>query len=239
MSAYVLAIDEGGTGVRAHLFDHEGHEVAASYAEIGLAYPRPGWVEHDPLALWERTLAVTQATLTKAGVGAGDVCALGIANQRASAVVWDADSGMPVYPAIGWQDLRTVARCEELGRRGHTVSPLHSATKLAWILDTVAGARARAAAGRLRFGTIDTWIAWRLSAGGTYVTDPSNASCTGLYDFLSTTSDCRSGAFRRSCRPAPAPARPPPISSGPPCRSPPALAISKQRCSASSAPSRA
>ena len=184
MSAYVLAIDEGGTGARAHLFDHDGREVAASYAEIALTYPSPGWVEHDPVALWERTLAVTRAALTSAGVGAGDVCALGIANQRASVVVWDADTGTPVYPAIGWQDLRTVARCEELGRRGHTLSPLHSATKLAWILDKVTDARARAIAGRLRMGTIDTWIAWRLSGGDVYVTDPSNASCTGLYDFL-------------------------------------------------------
>ena len=189
MSAYVLAIDEGGTGVRAHLFDHEGHKVTASYAEIALSCPKPGWVEHDPVALWERTLAVTRATLTSAGVGAGDVCALGIANQRASAVVWDADTGVPVYPAIGWQDLRTVTRCEELGRRGHMLSPFHSATKLAWILDAVADVRARAAAGRLRLGTIDTWIAWRLSAGGTYVTDASNASCTGFYNFVSNAWD--------------------------------------------------
>jgi len=184
MSGYVLAIDEGGTGVRAYVFDHDGREIAASYAEIGLACPRPGWVEHDPLAVWEQTLDVARAALAAGGIAARDVGAIGITNQRASAVVWDVDTGTPIYPAIGWQDLRTVERCDQLSRRGYIVSPLHSATKFAWILETVAGARQRAAAGKLRFGTIDTWIAWQLSGGGAYVTDPSNASCTGLYDFF-------------------------------------------------------
>jgi glycerol kinase len=184
MSSHVLAIDEGGTGVRAYVFDGDARPVGTAYAEIGLSYPRPGWVEHDALALWEQTLAVTRGALERAGVGAADLAGLGIANQRASAVVWDADSGVPVYSAIGWQDLRTVEQCEHLNRRGYPVSPLHSATKYAWILDNVPGARARATAGRLRFGTIDTWITWQLSAGECYVTDHSNASCTGVYDFL-------------------------------------------------------
>jgi glycerol kinase len=184
MSGYVLAIDEGGTGVRAYVFDHDGREVAASYAEIGLVYPRPGWVEHDPLALWEHTIGVTRAALAAARIAPSDVAAIGITNQRASALVWDADTGAPIYPAIGWQDLRTVERCAALGRRGYIVSPLQSATKFAWILDAVPGARQRAAAGKLRFGTIDTWITWQLSGRDAYVTDPSNASCTGLYDFF-------------------------------------------------------
>lgn len=185
MSSHVLAIDEGGTGVRAYLFDHEGREAAASYAEIDISCPQPGWVEHDAIALWDRTLTVTRATLAKAGVRAADLCGLGVTNQRASALVWDADTGLPVYPAIGWQDLRTVERCTHLNSRGHTFSPMQSATKFAWVLENVPGARQRARAGRLRFGTIDTWIAWKLSGGRAYVTDPSNASCTGLYDFFS------------------------------------------------------
>jgi glycerol kinase len=182
MSSHVLAIDEGGTGVRAYVFDHDGREIATAYAEIGLSCPRPGWVEHDPLALWERTLAVTRTAIERAAIPASALDAIGIANQRASALVWDADTGLPVYPAIGWQDLRTVARCEELGRRGHLVHPMQSATKYAWVLEHVAGARAAAA--RLRFGTIDSWIAWKLSGGACHVTDPSNASCTGIYDFV-------------------------------------------------------
>jgi glycerol kinase len=185
MGSHVLAIDEGGTGVRAYVFDHDGRPVSSAYAEIGVSCPRPGWVEHDPLALWERTLAVTRDALARARISCGDVSAIGIANQRASAVVWDAETGAPIYLAIGWQDLRTVERCAALGRRGYTIAPLQSATKFEWILETVPGARTRAAAGGLRFGTIDTWIACRMSHGDAYVTDPSNASCTGLYDFVS------------------------------------------------------
>ena len=185
MSSHVLAIDEGGTGVRAYLFDHDGRESASAYAEIGLSCPRPGWVEHDPLALWEQTLAVTHSAIARARIDPRDIDALGITNQRASALVWDADSGEPVYPAIGWQDLRTVPDCEALGRRGYVLSPMQSGSKWAWILANVPGARARAAAGRLRLGTIDTWIAWKLSRGGCHVTDASNASCTGVYDFFS------------------------------------------------------
>lgn len=184
MSSHVLAIDEGGTGVRAYVFDHDGREIATAYAEIGLACPRPGWVEHDPVALWDRTRAVTQTALERAGIPASALDSIGVANQRASALIWDADTGLPIYPAIGWQDLRTVGRCEELGRRGYLVHPLQSATKYAWILEHVPDARARAAAGRLRLGTIDSWISWKLSGGACHVTDPSNASCTGIYDFF-------------------------------------------------------
>jgi glycerol kinase len=182
--SHVLAIDEGGTGVRAYVFDRDGRRAGAAYAEIDLACPRPGWVEHDPETIWERTVGVTRSALAEAGVGAGRIAGLGVANQRSSVVAWDAASGRAVYPAIGWQDLRTAERCAELARRGYSISPLQSATKLAWILDTVPDARVCAAAGRLRFGTIDTWLTWRLSAGAAYVTDASNASCTGLYDFV-------------------------------------------------------
>lgn len=184
MSSHVLAIDEGGSGVRAYVFDHEGREVATAYSEISLDCPRPSWVEHDPMALWERTLGVTRGALERARVPASEIAALGLCNQRASALVWDADTGKPVYPAIGWQDLRTVDYCTELGRKGYILSPLQTASKYGWVLDNVPGARARADAGRLRFGTIDTWLTWQLSGGSTYVTDDSNASCTGIYDFL-------------------------------------------------------
>ena len=189
MSSHVLAIDEGGSGVRAYVFDHEGREVATAYSEISLDCPRPSWVEHDPMALWERTLEVTRGALERAKLPAAAIAAIGLCNQRASALVWDADSGKPVYPAIGWQDLRTVDFCNELGRRGYVLSPLQSASKYGWVLENVPGARARADAGRLRFGTIDTWLTWQLSAGSVYVTDDSNASCTGIYDFLNNSWD--------------------------------------------------
>jgi glycerol kinase len=184
MTSHVLALDEGGTGVRAHLFDGTGTQVAAAYAEIGLSYPRPGWVEHDPEALWTSTLSVMRQALASARVESRDLAAIGIANQRASVVVWDAQTGAPIYPAIGWQDLRTMDRCMELGRRGYMISPMQSATKFAWVLDEVPGARTQASAGRLRFGTLDCWLSSRLSGGDVYATDPSNASCTGVYDFV-------------------------------------------------------
>ncbi|OQY67669.1 MAG: hypothetical protein B6D46_06470 [Polyangiaceae bacterium UTPRO1] len=177
-------MDEGGSGVRAYVFDHEGRELATAYSEISTLCPRPSWVEHDPLELWDRSLQVARAALERACIPATSVAGLGICNQRASALVWDADTGQPIYPAIGWQDLRTVAICEQLGRRGYILSPLQSASKFAWVLDNVPGARTRAEAGRLRFGTIDTWLTWQLSGGASYVTDDSNASCTGVYDFL-------------------------------------------------------
>ena len=189
MSSHVLAIDEGGSGVRAYVFDHDGREVATAYAEISLSCPRPSWVEHDPETLWDRTLGVARAALERAHLPASAIAALGICNQRASIMVWDGETGEPVHPAIGWQDLRTVERCNELARRGFILNPMQSATKFAWILENVPGARARAGAGRLRFGTFDTWLGWKLSGGATYVTDPSNASCTGVYDFLSGTWD--------------------------------------------------
>ncbi len=136
------------------------------------------------MELWERTLGVTRSALERARLSGNAIAAIGICNQRASALVWDADTGKPVYSAIGWQDLRTVDFCDDLGRRGYILSPLQSATKYAWVLDNVPGARARAEAGKLRFGTIDSWLTWQLSGGDSFVTDDSNASCTGVYDFL-------------------------------------------------------
>jgi glycerol kinase len=184
MGTHVLAIDEGGTGVRAHVFDRTGRPVAAAYAEIPQAYPQPGWVEHDPVAIWDRTVEVMRAALGDAGLSGRDLAAVGVASQRASVVLWDATTGIPIYPAIGWQDLRTVERCADLARRGYLIVPGHSATKLAWVLEHVPEARRLARAGTLRLGTLDTWLTWKLSGGATYVTDPSNACCTGLYDYV-------------------------------------------------------
>ena len=182
----MLAVDEGGTGVRAYLIDHDGRCTASAYREIGLQCPQPGWVEHDPGEIWTRTLALIRTVLAEGGIAASALAGIGIANQRASVVAWDARTGDPLCPAIGWQDLRTAARCAELNRRGSTLSPLQSATKLAWILEHVPAARQAATAGTLRFGTIDTWLTWQLSAGASHVTDHSNASCTGVYDLFST-----------------------------------------------------
>jgi glycerol kinase len=184
MGTHVLAIDEGGTGVRAHVFDRTGRPVAAAYAEIPQSYPRPGWVEHDPVAIWDRTVEVMRAALADAGLSGRDLAAIGVANQRASVVLWDATSGTPIYPAIGWQDLRTVEQCADLARRGYLIVPGHSATKLAWVLEHVPEARRLARAGTLRLGTLDTWLTWKLSGGATYVSDPSNVCCTGLYDYV-------------------------------------------------------
>ena len=180
MSSYVLAIDEGGTGVRAYVFDDRGRECAQAYLEIGLSCPRPGWVEHDALALWDQTLTVTRAALATADVDPRAIAGIGITNQRASAVVWDADSGLPLYPAIAWQDLRTVERCAELNRRMAVVNPPSPWRPIRLVVETASAS----VMPTTRFGTIDTWIAWRLSHGATYVTDASNASCTGLYDFF-------------------------------------------------------
>jgi glycerol kinase len=181
---HVLAIDEGGTGVRAYVFDHEGRPVGSAYQEIRISCPQPGWVEHDPTEIWERTLDVTRRALAAAGIDASRIAGLGICNQRASVIAWDGATGRPLHPAIGWQDLRTVNLCTELALKGYTVSPLQSATKWTWIIEHVPEARACSDAGRLRLGTIDAWLTDRFSGGATFVTDPSSACCTGVYDFF-------------------------------------------------------
>jgi glycerol kinase len=180
---HVLAIDEGSTGVRALVFDAASTIRGGAYREIAPRYPGSGLVEHDPEEIWEATLVVVRGALADATLGAGDLAAIGITNQRATTVLWDAATGRAVHAAISWQDLRTAARCAALAAQGCWLSPLHSATKVEWLLANVPQARARAAAGRLRFGTIDSWLAWRLSGGRIHATEHSNASCTGLYSF--------------------------------------------------------
>jgi glycerol kinase len=180
---HILAIDEGTTGVRAMIFDARSGLVGTAYEEIAAAFPRPGWMEQDPLHIWEATLRVVGDALAAARLRAADLAAVGIATQRATTVVWERASGLPVYPAISWQDTRTTARVAELLEQGIFTNALASATKLEWVLRQRDGL-ARGAAGELCFGTLDAWLAWQLSGGAAHVTDHSNAACTGLYDFL-------------------------------------------------------
>jgi len=189
---FILALDQGTTSSRAIVFDAAGAIRAVAQKEFAQHFPRPGWVEHDPEEIWATQLAVAGEAIARAGIHAGDVAAIGITNQRETTVVWDRASGRPVYNAIVWQDRRTAAACDALkargleervaGKTGLVLDAYFSGTKLAWILDNVPGARAKAEAGELLFGTVDTWLAWKLSGGAAHVTDPSNASRTLLYN---------------------------------------------------------
>jgi glycerol kinase len=196
---YVGAIDQGTTSTRFIVFDHSGAEVAIEQVEHRQIYPRPGWVEHDPLEILARCREVIRGGLARAGIGAGDLAAVGIANQRETTVVWDRRTGQPVYNAIVWQDTRTDGFIAELARDGGQdrfrsrvglpLATYFSGPKIRWVLDNVPGARARAEAGDLLFGTIDSWVMWNLTGGaagagtgsgrsaeGVHVTDVSNAS---------------------------------------------------------------
>ena len=185
----LLAIDQGTTSSRAIVFDAGGAIQTVAQREFAQHYPAGGWVEHDPEEIWSTTLAVTREALAAAGER---VAAIGITNQRETTVVWDRATGVPIHPAIVWQDRRTASRCRTLRDAGHEpevsektgllLDPYFSATKLAWILDHVDGARQRAAAGDLAFGTIDTFLIWRLTDGAVHATDATNASRTLLFD---------------------------------------------------------
>ena len=185
---HVLAIDAGTTGVTGLVLDAERQVVGRAYGEIRQRYPQPGWVEHDPMEIRNRSIELAHAACKEAGIRPRDVQGVGITNQRETTVVWDAASGEPIHPAIVWQDRRTVDVCHKLRRQqkavraktGLQVDAYFSATKIAWILDHVKGARKRAEVGELRFGTVDTWLAWSLT--GEHVTDPTNASRTLLWD---------------------------------------------------------
>jgi glycerol kinase len=190
--AYILALDSGTTSARAILFDHGGAVRAVAQKEFAQHYPHPGWVEHDASEIWTAQISVAIEALGKAGVGPRDVAAVGITNQRETAVVWDRQTGEPVCKAIVWQDRRTAQFCDRLRAGGHeklirdktglVIDSYFSGSKIAWILDNVPGARQKAEAGRLAFGTIDTWLVWKLTDGQLHVTDSSNASRTMLYD---------------------------------------------------------
>ena len=194
-AGWLLALDQGTTSSRAIVFDAEGNEAATAQKELRQIYPQPGWVEHDPLDIWQDQLAVAQAALRQAGLGAGDIAAIGIANQRETVVLWERASGRPLANAIVWQDRRTAEACARLKaegaeglvreKTGLVLDPYFSATKLAWLLDRLPGARARAQRGELAAGTVDSWLAWNLSGGRLHITDPSNASRTSLFNIRS------------------------------------------------------
>jgi glycerol kinase len=196
---YLLAIDQGTTSTRAILFDAALTPVATAQQEFTQIYPAPGLVEHDPEEIWSSVLATVRAALAKAGASAKDVAALGITNQRETTIVWDRAIGKPIHNAIVWQDRRTADACEALHQRGHEpaiaaktgllLDPYFSATKIAWLLDHVAGAREAAQAGRLAFGTVDSFLLWRLTGGTVHATDATNAARTMLFDIRRGTWD--------------------------------------------------
>ena len=189
---YVLALDQGTTSSRAILFNEEGAIVSVSQREFEQIYPQPGWVEHHPKEIFRTQRETAREAVRKANVPLKDIMAVGITNQRETTIVWDRQTGEPIHNAIVWQDRRTAARCAELKevgaeslvreRTGLVIDPYFSGTKIAWLLDNVPGARARAERGELAFGTVDTWLVWQFTGNRTHVTDPSNASRTLLFN---------------------------------------------------------
>lgn len=189
---FVLALDQGTTSSRAIVFDHAGGVLAVAQQEFRQIYPQPGWVEHDPTEIWATQSGVLHSALAKAGIGARDLAAIGITNQRETTVLWERATGKPVANAIVWQDRRTAPLCDSLReagcapliaqKTGLVIDAYFSGTKLKWLLDSAPDVRARAKAGELAFGTIDSWLIWNLTGGATHVTDPSNASRTLLFD---------------------------------------------------------
>lgn len=192
---FILALDQGTTSSRSILFDKEGNIVALAQKEFKQDYPQPGWVEHDPEEIWSSQFSVMAEVLAKKVIKTDQVAAIGITNQRETTIVWDRESGKPIYNAIVWQDRRTAHFCDELKAAGHApfiqqktgliIDAYFSATKLKWILDNVPGARAKAENGKLAFGTVDTWLIWKLSGAKLHITDVTNASRTMLLDIHS------------------------------------------------------
>ena len=189
---FILALDQGTTSSRAILFNQAGDIVSLAQKEFRQIYPQPGWVEHDPQEIWGGQAGVAAEAVAKAGIDGRSIAAIGITNQRETTIVWDRETGLPVYNAIVWQDRRTAAFCDQLKERGLAdtirsktgllVDAYFSGSKIKWILDNVPGARARAEAGKLAFGTVDSWLIWNFTHGKVHVTDVSNASRTMLYN---------------------------------------------------------
>ena len=189
---YILALDQGTTGTKAIIFDHDGQVRSRAYAEFTQHFPQPGWVEHDAGEIWRSCHSLLEQAIREAGLAARDIRAIGITNQRETVVLWDKKTGRPVSRAIVWQDRRTAAKCDELKARGLAelfraktglvLDPYFSGTKIAWLLENVAGLRERAERGELAFGTIDSWLIWNLTGGRVHATDYSNASRTMLYN---------------------------------------------------------
>ena len=192
---YLLALDQGTSSSRSIVFDPRGRIVAQAQQELPQIYPQPGWVEHDPMEIWRTQLATAQQALRQAGIGAADIRALGITNQRETSVLWNRATGAPLHHAIVWQDRRGEPSCAQLrsqgleatiqAKTGLLVDAYFSATKLQWLLDNVPGARAQAERGELAFGTVDSWLIWQLTGGRRHVTDVSNASRTMLFNVRS------------------------------------------------------
>ena len=192
MEKYILALDQGTSSSRAIVFDHEGGIRSTAQMEFTQHFPQPGWVEHDPMEIWSSEAAVIAQAISQIGINGKDIAAIGITNQRETTIVWDAETGQPVYNAIVWQDRRTSEYCDQLKAQGLVdtirektgliIDAYFSGTKIKWILDNVPGAREKAEAGKLRFGTVDTWLVWQLTRGGVHVTDVSNASRTMLFN---------------------------------------------------------
>ncbi len=189
---YVLALDQGTTSSRALLFDQEGAVRAVAQREFDQIFPQPGWVEHNPEQIASSQITVAQEALARAGARPGDVAAIGITNQRETTIIWNRETGLPVHNAIVWQDRRTADFCERLRSEGHSpliqqrtgllIDSYFSASKISWILENVPGTRALAESGKLAFGTVDSWLVWKLTGGRVHATDASNASRTMLFN---------------------------------------------------------
>jgi len=189
---FILALDQGTTSCRAILFDRDSNIVGVAQKEFTQIYPKAGWVEHDAEEIWNTQYGVVAELAAKTGIGPGEIASIGITNQRETTVVWDRDTGRPVYNAIVWQCRRTAGICDDLKKMGLekilrvktglVVDAYFSGTKVKWILDNVPSARAMAQSGRLLFGTMDTWLIWKLTGGRVHVTDFSNASRTLMYN---------------------------------------------------------
>jgi glycerol kinase len=192
MQQFILSFDQGTTSSRAIIFDKKGSIIASAQKEFTQIFPQPGWVEHDANEIWSTQIGVAAEAISKAGLGVKEIAAIGITNQRETTVVWDKTTGMPIYNAIVWQDRRTADYCDSLKNQGHAkmiqqktgliVDAYFSATKLKWILENIEGAKEKAASGNLLFGTIDSWLLWKLTNGLVHATDVSNASRTMLFN---------------------------------------------------------
>ena len=194
MSKYIMALDAGTTSNRCILFNKKGEIVSVTQKEFTQYFPKSGWVEHDASEIWLTQYSVASEALSKIGAKAEDIAAIGITNQRETTIVWDKETGEPIYHAIVWQDRRTADYCEELAAKGLTdiyrektglvIDPYFSATKIRWLLENVPGAKRRAEEGKLLFGTVETWLIWKLTGGSVHITDYSNASRTMLYNIV-------------------------------------------------------
>src|SRR5262245_59467309 len=196
---YILALDQGTTSSRAIVFDHDGSIRAVAQKEFTQIFPQAGWVEHDPGEIWASQISVAVEALGRGQIKPGDLAAVGITNQRETTIIWDRETGEPIHNAVVWQDRRTADYCERLKAEGHgdtiqkktglLIDAYFSASKVRWLLDNVSGAKARADAGKLAFGTVDSWLVWKLTNGTCHVTDVSNASRTMLFNIHTLTWD--------------------------------------------------